>query len=117
VSHRLLAGFWVLAGAMHFIVPRRYEAIVPPWLPVHREIVIVSGLAEIGGGAAVLHRRARPWAGLWLIGVLAAVFPANLHMALNPDDPKWARIPTALLWLRLPLQPLAGWWAWRATRD
>lgn len=117
VSQGLLAGFWLLAGAMHFLAPRRYEAIMPPWIPAHRQLVYASGVAELAGGWGVLHRRVRPWAGLWLVSVLVAVFPANVHMALNPDDPKWRSIPTILLWLRLPLQPLAAWWAWRSTRE
>jgi uncharacterized membrane protein len=51
---------------------------------------------------------------LWLIALLVAVFPANLHMALNPEE--FRRIPRWALYARLPLQPLAMWWAWRATR-
>lgn len=63
----------------------------------------------------------RRFAGWWLIAVLVAVFPANLHMALNPDEVAKKgvpadRIPIWLLWARLPLQPLMMLWAWRATR-
>ena len=35
-------------------------------------------------------------------------------MALHPD--RYPGLPPALLWARLPLQPLAIWWALRATR-
>jgi uncharacterized membrane protein len=76
--------------------------------------VIWSGVAEIAGGVAVLHPRTRfRFARLWLLGVLAAVYPANVHMALNPR--LHPRIPAWALWLRLPLQLLAAWWVWRAT--
>jgi uncharacterized membrane protein len=117
-SQKLLAAFFTFAGVMHFVIPRRYEAIMPPWIPSHREAVIVSGLGEIAGGVAVTSERTRPAARWWLLALLAAVFPANVHMAVNPEqvhglDPE--RIPRWALWARLPLQPLMMLWVWRAT--
>jgi len=119
LSQRLLAAFFVFAGTMHFVIPKRYEAIMPPSLPRHREAVVVSGLAEIAGGLMVLHPRTRVLAGTWLVALLAAVFPANVHMALHPEEVKGLdtdRVPRWALWGRLPLQPLMMVWAWRATR-
>jgi uncharacterized membrane protein len=120
-SQRLLAGFFVLAGTMHFVIPRSYEAIMPPYVPKHREAVAVSGAAEIAGGLAVLHPRLRyPFACWWLLALLVAIFPANVYMATNPDDIRGLdlrRTPRWTLWARLPLQPLAMLWVWRATRD
>jgi uncharacterized membrane protein len=119
-SQRVLAGFFALAGAMHFVIPRSYEAIVPPWVPSRREAVIVSGVAELVGGAALMPRRSRNFARWWLLGLLAAIFPANVHMALNPEQVPGLdlkRVPRWALWARLPLQPLAMAWVWRATRS
>ncbi len=48
-------------------------------------LVQVSGVAEIVGGVGVLVPRTRRLAGLGLIALLAAVFPANLHMARAPE--------------------------------
>jgi uncharacterized membrane protein len=118
-SQRLLAAFFVFAGAMHFVTPKSYEAIMPPYLPRHREAVVVSGVGEIAGGLMVLHPRTRVLAGTWLVALLAAVFPANVHMAVHPDQVKGLdakRMPRWALWARLPLQPLMMVWAWRATR-
>jgi uncharacterized membrane protein len=119
-SQKALAAFFAFAGAMHFVIPRSYEAIMPPSFPRHRESVIVSGLAEIAGGVAVVPRRSRRFARWWLIGLLVAIFPANIHMALNPEQVKGLdldRVPRWALWARLPLQALAMLWVWRATRD
>jgi uncharacterized membrane protein len=119
-SQRALAGFFALAGTMHFVIPRSYEAAVPPWVPLRREAVLWSGVAEIVGGAAAAVPRSRRFARWWLLGLLAAVFPANLHMALHPEQvPGLAlkRVPRWTLWARLPLQPLAMLWVWRATRS
>ena len=107
----LAAGpFFVLAGLLHFVRPRMYEAIMPPYLPAHRELVYASGVAEIVGGLALLSPRTRRLGGWWLVATLFAVFPANLHMALNAGD--YPDIPggQASLIARLPLQ--LGFVAW-----
>jgi uncharacterized membrane protein len=117
-SQRLLASFFSFAGTMHFVVPRAYEAIVPPVLPRKRELVVVSGMAEIAGGVAVLAPRTRSAARWWLLALLVAVFPANIHMAVKPEEVPGLdleRIPRWALWARLPLQPLCMLWVWRAT--
>jgi uncharacterized membrane protein len=114
-SRQLLSAAFVLAGVNHFVQPRAYEAIVPPSLQSRAsQVVLVSGIAEIAGGAGVLLPRARPAAGIWLIALLAAVFPANLYMAREHE--RFRKIPRWALYARLPLQPLMMLWAWRATR-
>ena len=119
-SQKALAAFFAFAGTMHFVVPRGYEAMMPPSLPRHREAVIVSGLAEIAGAAAIAPARTRRLARWWLLALLLAVFPANVHMAVNPEQVRGLdlnRVPRWALWARLPLQPLAMLWVWRATRS
>jgi uncharacterized membrane protein len=115
LSHRLLAAFFVGAGTLHFVKPEPYQAIVPPALPHPRAIVYVSGAAEAAGGLAVLARPLRPWAGWWLIALLIAVFPANVYMALDPNEVFRKRFPLVALWLRLPLQGAFIAWVWTAT--
>lgn len=109
--------FFIAVGLLHFIKPQTFAAIMPDWIPMHKEAVAVSGVAEIAGGAALFSdRTARP-GGWWLIALMVAVFPANVHMAVNPDQVKGIEdVPRWLLWARLPLQPLAIWLVWRATR-
>ena len=117
-SPRVLAAFWAFAGAMHFVIPRSYEAIVPPWVPRAREVVAISGLAELAGAAAVAAAPTRALGRLWLLALLAAVFPANLHMAVNPEQVRGLdldKVPRWALWARLPLQPLMMLWVLRAT--
>ncbi|MGC1164467.1 MAG: hypothetical protein WA862_00005 [Solirubrobacterales bacterium] len=119
-SRLALAAFFSLMGTLHFVMPRSFEAIVPPAIAARkREAVIVSGIAEIAGGLAVLHPRSRRLARWWLLGLLLAVLPANVHMAVSPEQVKGLdlnKIPRWTLWARLPLQPLAMLWVWRATR-
>jgi uncharacterized membrane protein len=116
---RALGGFWIFAGTMHFLRPREYEATMPPYIPAHKEMVAISGVAELAGGVGVLLPRTRDLSGRCLIALLVAVFPANVHMALNPDQVKLkgiAKIPRWALFARLALQPVFAVWAWRATR-
>jgi uncharacterized membrane protein len=114
-SPRPLGVFFIAAGINHFCVPRAYRRIVPPRLRRDAaRVVAVSGAAEIAGGIGVLLAPTRRLAGGWLIVLLAAVFPANLYMAREPE--RFPRVPRWALYLRLPLQPLMMWWAWRATR-
>lgn len=115
-SARILGVTFTLAGLLHFVRPATYEAIMPPYLPAHRELVLLSGAAESAGGIAALFPRAHPFARWWLIGVLVAVFPANLYWAMSPDEVKGLDVPTWALWARLPLQLAFIAWVVRATR-
>jgi uncharacterized membrane protein len=115
-KHGLLALFWIAAGVNHFRVPKVYDAIMPPPLKRwDRQLTYASGVAEIAGGVAVLHPKSRLFGRWWIVATLAGVFPANIHMALNPQ--RYAKIPAWALWARLPLQLVAGWWAVKATED
>jgi uncharacterized membrane protein len=118
-SQRALATFFTFAGIMHFTIPKQYEAIVPAYIPMSpRDAVRYSGMAEIAGGLMVIPPGSRDLARWWLTALLVAVFPANVHMAVNPeqiDGLDLDRIPHWALWARLPLQPLMIWWVWRAT--
>lgn len=107
---------FVLAGTLHFARPRWYEAIMPPYLPRHRELVYASGAAEIAGGLGVMVPRTRRWAGGWLVATLVAVFPANVHMALHPEQFPKAPGGRAGLLLRLPFQAVFIAWARAAGR-
>lgn len=108
-----IAALFLAAGVLHFLIPRSYQAIVPPFLPARRFLVYLSGACELAGGAGVLVPRTRRAAALGLVALLAAVFPANVQMLLGAvaaGKPGWQ---VALLALRLPLQPLLMVVVWR----
>lgn len=114
---RLCGPVFVLAGALHFVRPRWYEAIMPPYLPHHRELVYASGAAEIAGGLGLMVPRTRRPASWWLVATLVAVFPANVHMAMHPDQ--FPQVPggrVALL-IRLPFQGIFIAWVRVAARS
>ncbi len=105
---------FIAAGVNHFINPDFYLEMMPPYLPWHFELVILSGVLEVVAGLGVFVVRFRKASGLFMILIMIGVFPANLHMALNPAD--FAEVPVWFLYFRLPLQGVLMWWAWVATR-
>jgi uncharacterized membrane protein len=107
-----LAAFFLAAGSLHLLKPRMYEAIVPDALKEYRrEVVFASGVAELAGGAGVLHPRTRRAAGWWLIATLVAIFPANVHMAVHAE--RYRQFPRWALYARLPLQGVCIAWVHR----
>jgi uncharacterized membrane protein len=115
---RLAGPVFVVAGALHFVIPDRYEKIVPRYLPARRQLVYASGVAEIAGGAGLMAPKTRVWAGWWLIATLLAVFPANVEMALHPARyGAGTRAKKLLLIARLPLQIAFVSWVRAAARE
>jgi uncharacterized membrane protein len=113
-SHRplALAGFLLVAGLAHFVVPRSYQRIVPRVFGDPAFWVRWSGVAEIGCAALVAYPRSRRVGGWMALVLFVAVFPANVQMALDGGI-AGAGFPlgsSAVAWARLPLQvPLVVW--------
>lgn len=102
-----LAGLMVAGGSAHFVTPSLYERIVPQALGSPRAWVYISGAAEVTAGLLLALPRTRRIGGALTAGVLVAVYPANVKMALDLGGIWWARLP-----LQVPL----AWWAWREAR-
>jgi uncharacterized membrane protein len=115
-SRIVLAALFAIAGTLHFIIPDQYAAIMPPWLPLHRELVYLTGVLQIAGGIGLLVPRTRRAAGIGLILLLIAVLPANVQMLLDARAAGASTMWQALLLLRLPLQLVLIAWVWRASR-
>jgi len=110
----LLSLLFVVAGAMHFVIPDSYTRIMPHWIPGRVALVYVTGVMEIAGALALLHPRLRRLAGACLAALLVAVFPANIQMLINAITDGASSLQIALLWARLPLQPLLIYWVFKA---
>ena len=115
LSIALIAVIFVIAGALHFLRPRFYVAMMPPWLPAAAALVLVSGACEILGGIGVLVPATRVAAGWGLIALLVAVFPANVQMLLNARAAHASATTMAVLVARLPVQALLVYWVFRST--
>ena len=86
---------------------------MPHEWPLKLEAVYISGIFEIIGGISILFSKLRKFAGWGLIALLIAVYPANIHMAVNshlfPD------ISIAMLYFRLALQFVFVYWVFSVT--
>jgi len=106
------------AGALHFVIPRSYQRIVPRFLGHAPLLVAATGVLEIGAGVLVAIPATRRL-GAWLsVVVLVGVWPANVQMALDGGLPG-AGFPlgsAAVAWLRVPLQAPLVVWALRQAR-
>jgi uncharacterized membrane protein len=112
-SKYLLTIFMVGAGSMHFVKTDFYMQFMPPYLPLHRELVYLSGLCEILLGLLLLVPRLSRLAAWGIIALLIAVFPANIYIYQNPE---LLPAPPLLHLLRLPLQGVFILWAYWQTR-
>jgi uncharacterized membrane protein len=93
--------WFLIGGIAHFAATDTEMRIVPPYIPWPRAIVVISGVFELLGAAALLYPRTRRAAGVGLVALTIAVTPAHIYMLERPDlfaVPYWALV------LRLPLQ-------------
>jgi uncharacterized membrane protein len=116
-SRWVMALFYGVAGVNHFRVPEFYESLIPPYLPWPEGLNLLSGLAEIVLAIALIvpNKVLNRWAAWGVIALLVAVFPANLHMLLNPNQFE-SLAPVGVFWLRIPIQGMLIFWAWWYTR-
>lgn len=110
----ILAFFFIYAGVSHFTKKHFFMKTMPPYIPNHEEMVIISGIAEIILGIGLLFSKTQALAAWGIILLLITVFPANIYMATSG---KFKKIPQWLLWLRLPLQLVLIAWAYYYTRN
>ncbi|MEJ7594235.1 MAG: DoxX family protein [Planctomycetaceae bacterium] len=113
ISKYLLATVMIVAGTMHVVNPGIYLKIMPPYLPLHKELVLLSGAFELLLGVLLLVPRCSHHAAWGIIALLIVVFPANIylyqHQEILPASPM-------IHLLRLPLQGLLILWAYWHTR-
>lgn len=111
-----LAGLFATSGVVHLARPAVYEPIMPRMVPAKRAVIYASGVLELALAAGLLHPRTRSLAGWGSIGLLLAVYPANLKMAA--DTVHTGRPGRqAVAFGRLPLQLPMVWSACRAARS
>jgi uncharacterized membrane protein len=85
-----LAAMFVLTGVAHFAPQLRRDliAIVPPRLPAPGLLVTVTGVLELLGAVGLLLPATRVAAAVCLLGLMLAMFPANVYASRMPNPPK-----------------------------
>jgi len=113
ISKFVLALFMIAAGTLHFVNPGFFLKIMPPYLPLHKELVLISGVCELVLGILLLVPRWSRWAAWGIVALLIAVFPANLYVYQRQE---LIAAPQLVHLLRLPLQGVFIMWAYWHTR-
>lgn len=122
VARIALAVLLIVAGLAHLFWGRRgFRIVVPDWAVrisgLDKDaIVLLSGAAEIGLGAALLALpRERSRVGMLTAAFFVAVFPGNVHQYKTGRSAPGLSTDRARF-LRLFLQPVLVAWAWWSTR-
>lgn len=114
-----LAVMFLFTASAHFTAMKHdLAARIPPPLTGAMWLIHLTGVLEIAGAIGLLIPKLRRAAAICLVLMLIALFPANIHAALN-DVPLRGRGPTPL-WLRTPMQILwiaLLWWTSIRSRD
>lgn len=84
--------------------------IMPVYLPRHRLLVYLSGVAEVILGVGLLFSSTWKFA-IYGIIVMLAVF-LLVHFYMLSSKKAGAGFPVWALVLRIPLQFMLMWWAW-----
>ena len=113
ISKYVRAILMIVAGTMHFVNPAFFLKIKPPYLPLHNELVLLSGVCELLLGILLLVPACSRWAAWGIVALLIAVFPANLHVFQHQE---LLQAPPLVHLLRLPLQGIFILWAYWHTR-
>jgi uncharacterized membrane protein len=96
---------FLFTGASHFTgMKHDFAAMIPAPLPGDLWVIYLTGVFEIAGAVGLLIPRTRRLAGICLVLLLVALFPANVNAALN-GIPLGGEAPTPL-WLRASMQLL-----------
>nr|MDQ6930033.1 DoxX family protein [Candidatus Eremiobacteraeota bacterium] len=82
----VLGASFIVLGVLHFLHTPFFVRMIPPPLDAHASVLVqISAVFEILGGAGVFVARTRRTAGIGLLALLVAVFPANIYMAVRSD--------------------------------
>ncbi len=97
----------------HFIQTEEMIRLLPDFVPLRRELVWLTGLAEIGIALGLAVPAMRRLAAGAALAVLVLFFPANVYGALTAADYGGHALGPAYLLVRVPLQLFLLGWTWR----
>ena len=106
----LMAVIYIFAGVMLFVKPKMYMRVMPDYLPKHKLLVYLSGIAEIVLGAALFIPQLKAIAIYGIITMLIVFLIVHFNMLKGGKAA--AGIPTWILILRIPMQFGLMYWAW-----
>ncbi|QSE96543.1 DoxX family protein [Fulvivirga lutea] len=114
ISRYGMVGFYLFAGANHFINPEFYYLLIPDYLPFPKLINFASGLVEMALAVLLLFDRFKRWAAYGIIAMLICFIPSHVHFILiGSCITDGLCVPEWVGWIRLLLiHPLLMYWAY-----
>lgn len=110
VTIMVMSILYIIIGVKHFTEPNFFLKIMPPYIPFHLELVYLSGAFEILFGFLLLVKKYRRLAGIGIVLLLIAVFPANIYLFQNPEILNAEKSKTLVrLFYQFPLILIAIW--------
>jgi len=107
----VMAVFYAVAGVAHLMVPEKFLAITPAWVPWAPQVILITGVCELAGAAGLLIKPVRWWAGAALAAYALCVWPANFKHAIDGIELPYLGSSWLYHGPRLVLQPVIIWWA------
>jgi uncharacterized membrane protein len=111
----LLVAFYLFMGAMHFIKPEQYFAMLPSWLPSHSLLIALSGVVEIALAVLLIPLKTRTIAAKLII-VMLIVFFFAIHIPESIGYYQTGNEKFIASIIRLPIQFLFIAWAFLFTK-
>ena len=111
---RLAMGIvFILASSLHFTASEAELKIIPAFLPLRREALYITGVLEFLGGVGLFvpNRKVQRASAWGLVGLLVAIFPANVYQAVENIKLGGFMNSSIYLWGRLPFQAVFIAWA------
>ncbi|MEX2346995.1 MAG: DoxX family membrane protein [Balneolaceae bacterium] len=107
---------FVQVGIMHLTSPEDLVYMIEGFMPFPYELIILTGVTEIVLALGLLWQRTRKSAAWLLMIQLAAMFPANIYVAVM-ELPAPGGLPASpwYTWTRLLFQPVYIWWIWKSS--
>lgn len=105
---------YILLGVNHFWHTAFYVSIMPTHYLHPRALVLISGAAEISGGAGLLIEKTR-WLAAWGLVLLLLIY-FDVHFFMATHTGRFLSVPVWVIYGRIPLQFVLIAWAWKYTR-
>ncbi|MFM8913759.1 MAG: MauE/DoxX family redox-associated membrane protein [Flammeovirgaceae bacterium] len=111
----VMVAFYLIAGINHFVNPKAYYGLFPPYLKQYAlQLNVAAGVAEVALALLLFFPSVRPFAGYGIIAMLVAFIPAHIYMIQKGDFPMFGfTVTPAISVVRLVVfQPLLAYWAY-----
>jgi uncharacterized membrane protein len=112
-----LSLLFVVTSSGHFVSNAAMSEMLPPFVPLRRELIYMTGVLELLGAIGVWVPRVQRIAGLCMIVMLIGILPANIYSAFARVEYGGHGYGPAYLLVRIPFQLVVIAWTYWATEQ